>query len=142
MLKQGKIYWLYLVGLAAVVVVLGLVFAGGQSPQTRAQQFMTALADGNAKRLAELSFSRGRTQADLEKMWAESVEEAKYYRFKFKILSAQEPTPETAQVRMQVWRGLGAAYEDNFQLDMQKVDGEWKVRLEGLSRDMYPFLPR
>ncbi len=142
MLKHGKAAWVYLLGLFVLIGGFVLVLSSGQTPQTRAQQFMTALADGDSERLAELSFSRGRTQEELEELWENSTEEAKHYRFKFKILAAQEPNPNMAQVRMHVWRGRDASVEDNFQLDMQKVEGEWKVRLEGISREMYPFLPR
>lgn len=122
--------------------MVGVLFAGGDNPQTRANLFMAALARGDAKALAESTAVKGKTEKELEEYWKKSVESSKFYRFKYKLLGVQA-TGESAIVRMYVWRDVsGAGYEESFQLDMIQVDGKWKVRGNGISREMYPFLPR
>ncbi|QYK52955.1 MAG: DUF4878 domain-containing protein [Fimbriimonadaceae bacterium] len=143
MLRQGKVHWMVIAGILAAVVIGVLVFGGSEDPTMKAQKFMTALADGDAKKLAEYSTSGTYDHDQLEKLWAKSVSDAEYYRFRFKIMGAQLSNSNQAQVRMLVKRSDDpGAVEDNFQLDLKKVDGAWKVRLEGLSRELYPFLPR
>jgi len=143
MLRQGKVHWMVIAGIFAALVVGVLMFGGSEDPTMKAQKFMTALGDGDSKKLAEYSTSGTYDAKQLEELWAESVKNAEYYRFRFKIMGAQVSNANQAQVRMQVIRSDNpGAVEDNFQLDLKKVDGKWKVRLEGLSRELYPFLPR
>jgi hypothetical protein len=138
----GKIHWMTITAIVGAVLMVGILMSGGDDPAGRAATFMSALARGDAKTLAESTYVEGKSQEEILKEWEKSVEDAKYYRFKFKIKGAQ-PTGETAQVRMGVWRNFSAgAYDENFQLELVKRDGKWKVRGNGISREMYPFLPR
>jgi len=143
MLKQGKAHWLVIAGILAVLMLVVLLFTTAEDPTSKAQKFMTALGDGDAKKLAEYTTSGNHDQKTLETLWAKSVKDAEFYRFRFKILGTQMANSNQAQVRMHVRQSADPTeVEENFQLDLQKVDGKWKVRLEGISRDMYPFLPR
>lgn len=141
--SSGKVHWLT-IAVPVGLVVLGAVFiAGGDDPQIRANIFMAALARGDAKTLAESCMMEGVSQEDILKAWQQSVKDAEYYRFTYKITGVQQ-SGDTAQARMLVNRSplSGGGYDENFQLDLKKVNGKWKVRLNGLSREMYPFMPR
>jgi hypothetical protein len=131
-----------LVGLLAIIV---LAFASGESAQSVGSQFMAALARGDAKALAQLSHVPGMSKEELEKEWEFTTSvAAKHYTFRYKILGQVEASRNDASVRMQVWRNYaaGGSYEENFPLPMERVDGKWKVLVRGMSRKMYPGLPR
>lgn len=139
---SGKVHWMTISAIVGVVVVGGVLMSGGDDPTGRAATFMAALARGDAQTLAENTYVEGKSQEEILKEWEETVAASKLYRFKFEVRGAQ-PTGNNAQVRMGVWTNYGpGSYDENFQLDMVKVDGKWKVRGNGISRDMYPFLPR
>lgn len=104
---------------------------------------MSALVRGDAKTLAQTTTSTSMDDAELLKAWEKTVKDAEHYRFTYRILAASQSSPDSAAVMMQVLRNLDVtSYEENFQLDLKKVDGKWKVRMEGLNREMYPFMPR
>lgn len=128
---------------AAAVAVVALFLTSGSSPQTTGQVFMSALVRGDAKTLAQTTTSTSMDDAELLKAWEKTVKDAEHYRFTYRILAASQSSPDSAAVMMQVLRNLDVtSYEENFQLDLKKVDGKWKVRMEGLNREMYPFMPR
>ncbi len=143
MKRSGKVHWMVLAAMAAAVAVIALFLTGGSSPQTTGQVFMSALVRGDAKVLAENSTSSSMSQEELLKAWEKTVKDAEHYRFTYRILAASQTSNDSAAVIMHVLRNLDiTSYEENFQLDLKKVDGKWKVRIEGLSREMYPFMPR
>lgn len=144
MLRSGKVHWLTVAGTLAVVAVLGVfISTSGDSPQSRASIFMAALATGDAKTLTESSKSEKISDADLLKKWEESLAYGKHYVFKYKITGMSSPSPDTATVKMMVERNyLSGGYQENFELNLKKYDGRWKVRMDGISRALYPFLPR
>lgn len=126
------------------LVVLGVIlFSTGESPQFRAAMFMSALARGDAKTLADLSYVEGADKADVEAAWQESVERAKYYQFVWQATSMVQQSPEQAAVRLNVVRNPGpSSYEEKYDVSLQKIDGEWLVVPSSLSRELYPYLPR
>lgn len=133
------------VGCAAAVLVVVLLFFQGDSPTAAVSRFMTALAKGDYKTLAQVSLMEGKSQQEIEEAWKYTVENpGKHYRFRFKILGDIEASQEVGSVRMQVWRNYdpGFSYEENFNMPVQRVDGRWKVDVAGISRKMYPGLPR
>jgi hypothetical protein len=141
----GKVHWMILVGGVGMFFILGLLLFSGESPTGVAVRFMGALADGDYKELAELSHIEGRDQKDLEEDWKFATEVAgKYYSFRYRFVNQVDSDKNTASVRTQVWRNYngGSSYEENFPLPITKVDGKWKVLVRGLSRKMYPGLPR
>ena len=54
------------------------------------------------------------------------------------------PDPNNASVRVGMTRNATdpSGFEENYQIDLVKRDGKWKVRVSGLTRTFYPFLPR
>lgn len=138
----GRIHWLTIAALVGVLAMAAVLLSGGDDAQVRAATFMSALARGDAQKLAESTYVQGKSEAEILEAWKKTVEDAKYYRFKYRILGIQ-PTGDSAVVRMHVWRSYRpGSYEENFQLDLVRQDGKWKVRGNGISREMYPFLPR
>jgi hypothetical protein len=104
---------------------------------------MAALARGDAKEVAALSFLEGVEQAEAEKKWAYTLDVARHYQFRYTILSELNPSPGRSTLKMQVWRNYGpASYEEPFDLPMRQVEGQWKVEVRAINREMFPGLPR
>ncbi len=143
MKQSGKTHWMIPAGLGGMVVVVGLVMIGGDTPQVTAGTFMSALAKGDSKTLAELSSVKGMDVAELEKAWKTSTERSKYYSFAWKTESVLPQSKNQVGVRMKVLRlDSMSPYEENFQVNLVKIDGKWKVLPNTLSREVYPYLPR
>lgn len=143
MLKTaGKIHWITIGGLLGLVLLAVVFMGSGDDPQNRATIFMSALSRGDYKTLADSTYVEGKSKEEIEASWKKSVENARYYRFTYAIKGMQ-PTGQSAQVRMVVWRNYRPGqYEENFGLEVIKKGKRWYVRGNGISRDMYPFLPR
>lgn len=133
-------------GAAVCAALIGGVFLfSGSSPSEAAVKFMSALAKGDVQALTGLTALGTDTPAQVEAKWKFATEAAKHYRFGWSITSATtNRAGDRGAVRMQVERNLGGSgsYGENFQLPMVKKDGTWKVEVSGISREMYPFLPR
>lgn len=145
MRRTGRAHWtvVALVGLAALAAVLLLVRT--DSPQAAADRFLTALAKGDAKTLAEMSFfDPARDAARVEADWRKTLDRGEYFRFVWRQKATNLLPGDRATVAIQFVRDAGTryAYEENFSLDLLRRDGRWKVDVLGLSREMYPALPR
>jgi len=142
----GRINALYLAAIAGVIVVAVLLFMGRESLNSVGGRFMSALAKGDVDALTKMSYMGDKTPAEIHKKWEFAVNDAaKYYRFGWRISATSEPEPNVSgTVRLQVERNLGSggSYEENFQLPMVMKNGGWKVDVGGISREMYPALPR
>lgn len=126
-------------------MVLGVIlFFSKEGPGEVGARFMDALARGNVDKLTAESFAPGKSQAKLRKDWEYATKVGKHYLFFWTITSAIEQTADSAVVRLQVQRNLGpGSYDENYQLPLAKdKDGRWKVDATGISREMYPALPR
>lgn len=129
-------------GIGAVIVIV-LFMISGQTAQGQTAKFFEALAQSDAKGLAATSFVEGRTQEEIEKEWEEVLERSKYYRFAWFVKSSVQHSPDKATVRLGVTTNYyPGAYDENYQVDVVKINGEWRVHLPTISREMYPFLPR
>ncbi|MEZ5163272.1 MAG: hypothetical protein R2688_05885 [Fimbriimonadaceae bacterium] len=125
------------------IIVLALFAFSGQTAQGQTAKFFDALARGDAKELAATSYVEGRSQEEIEQEWAKAVERAKYFRFSWFVRSSVNHGPDQATVRLGYTPNYyPGSYDENYQVDVMKVDGQWKVHLPSLSREMYPFLPR
>lgn len=121
-----------------------LVFFARDSAGATAGNFMTALAKGDVPELVRLSHMPEVSNEDLKKKWEFTVDAGKYYRFTWKITAVEQLTETTGTAKMQVMRNAtsGSSYEENFQLPLVKIDGEWKVDVSSMNRGLYPALPR
>jgi hypothetical protein len=119
-----------------------LFLSAGSSPRTAALEFMSALAEGNAEKLADLSLVQDRPKADLRKQWDDAVRYGKHYRFAWEV-GAIRTDGDTATVRIDVYKtATEDAYADKYELILKKVNGSWKVDPTQIARDMFPYLPR
>lgn len=108
---------------------------------------MTALAKGDVDTLTKMTYLGANTSEDqIRKEWNFACNTAgKHYVFMWRITSSMEQDPgKVGSVQMQVTRNANTpgSYEEGFQLPMLKVNGQWKVDVRGISRQMYPALPR
>ncbi len=106
---------------------------------------MTALSKGDVDTLTKMSLLGDKTEPEMHKEWEFAVNTAgKHYRFFWRITSELVSDENSGSVRMQISRNIDSpsTYEEAFQLPMQKVNGEWKVDVRGISREMFPALPR
>jgi hypothetical protein len=132
---------------AVAVVVVGLLFlvlASSGTSTAVADDFLVALAKGDAKTLADLGYMEGTTPDQAQKMWEKTLARAKYYRFAWRVKNTVQASPTNASVQMDVVRNVDTpgSFPDAYELPMVKIDGKWKVDVRGISRQMYPALPR
>lgn len=143
MKRSGKTHIVVILGILGIIVTIALVFFSGESPQTKASKFMTALATANADELAQYSYDETRTEEELKVAWEQSLKDSKYYRFAWKPDAAVLTNDTLATVKLIVVRNPGAqSYDENFEIELRKFDGEWKVVVPSISRELYPWLPR
>jgi len=144
MRRAGRVSPLFLVVLVGVAAMIGILMFGQEGPSAAATRFLDALARGDVDTLTKSSFVSGKSDDELRKDWQFTTQVAgKYYRFRWQITSARVVDDNTADVRIQVDRNYGpGSYEENYGLPLAKVNGAWKVDAGGISREMYPGLPR
>lgn len=144
MKRAGRVSFLMLVGIVAVVGVIVLLFFGRANPTAAASQFMEALAKGDVPTLTRLSHMEGRTPEQVREAWEFTTSvPGKHYRFVWNFTGQFQPNDTTATVSMRVWRNFGpAAFDEKFELPLVKKDGQWKVDVREINREMYPGLPR
>lgn len=123
-----------------VLCILFFIFSPRETPTTVGTQFMDALARGDAKKLTELSYLSDGSKDELQKQWEYSVTYGKYYYFKWEIKGEIVESDTMAKVRMAV--DVGKGYDEEYELPLDKQDGHWRVDVYGLSRSLYPGLPR
>lgn len=141
MKQSGSVNWMVIVGLIGVVVITGLMFVGGDSATPAGSRFMIALGTGDVDTLAEVSYIPDKSKEEIRKDWESTTKLTKYVLFKYKFLGEDRVADDQATIRMDVMKP-STGYDEKFSLPMRKIDGEWKVEVRGLSRQLYPFLPR
>lgn len=135
-------------GIAGTVIAVAALVASflfSDSPGQTASRFMVALATHDNAELARLSFIEGVTEEELKKRWEYSTEVAgKHYRFRYDIKSVTKSGDTTASAELLMVRNADetSAYEENYGLPLEKVDGQWKVDLIGIDRRIFPRMPR
>lgn len=137
--------------MVAVVALAILLLFGQENPATAGAKFLDALARGDADALTKSSFANGKSPEELRKDWEFTTKVSKHYLFHWNITSSRVVNDDTADVKVQVMRNFGpGSYEENYGLPLRKVDangkidpkGTWKVDASGISREMFPGLPR
>ncbi|MFN3728843.1 MAG: hypothetical protein ACK4XJ_03925 [Fimbriimonadaceae bacterium] len=143
MVRAGRANWLIIAGLACLVVIVGFLFIQPPSPSAAGHKFLKALADGDAKTLAQMSYSAdGESLDDLEKKWNTTVTEyGPHYRWAARILREAKSSDDQATVVIEIERNA-PSYEEKMELPMVRTPEGWKVDYRGLNRGLYPGLPR
>ncbi len=145
MKRSGRASLVAVAGAVGIIIILGFIVSSGDSPGTVGARFMAALVNKDSQTLTDLSDLQGRSADEVKKEWDRTLHDAEHYRFKYRIVSAEEPGPDQAVVRVAVERNYnpnGTSYEENFQLPLKKESGKWKVQTFATNRQMYPFWPR
>ena len=143
MRRAGRVSPLFLGVIVALVGLGVLLFMGQKSPAEAGSKFMDALARGDVDALTKTSYAPGKTEQELRDDWKLTTEVGKHYLFRWKVTSSSVTNDQQAVVRLSVERNFGpGSYEENYGLPLAMKDGEWKVDASGISRELYPALPR
>ena len=144
MKQSGRMLLPLIVLIAFVVASVAFFVVSSSSPESVAKDFMSALSEGNAKKLAQLSYLEGASQEQTEKIWRQTLDRGEYYRFAWRVKNSSEPTPDTATVNFDMFRSADnpGTYAENYALELVKVQGQWKVDVRQIPRGLYPALPR
>jgi hypothetical protein len=144
MKRSGRVHILVVLAVVAVVVFGFLIFFSGSGPTQTASDFLIALAKGDVDKLTELSYP-DEPQDKMHAEWANSVEQAKYYRFIYRLVNTESASDDQASVNIKLEPNIGQPedhqYMQDFGIPLKKYNGQWKVLSKQLPRDMYPFLP-
>ena len=143
MKRSGRVSLVLILAIAAVVAALALFLLAGESPRGVAGQFLTALAKGDAKTLAELSYMEGQTPEQIESKWKDTYAYSKYWIFAYMIKDVRDLDKDNSTVTLGWVKNATkeSSYEEKFELPMVRKDGKWKVDVRAMSREMYPYLP-
>jgi hypothetical protein len=145
MMQSGRASLLSILAILAILMVVGLLAFTKESPNSVAGRFMAALQKGDVNTLTDMSYLGSDSKEDMRKQWDFAVNKAgRYYMMMFRVVGHNQPSPNTANVRMMVVRNADkpGAYEEAFALPLIKVGDDWKVDVKAISREMYPALPR
>ena len=144
MRRAGSVSPLFLGVVAAVVALFVLVFYSKEGPGEAASRFMDGLARGDVNALVDSSYAPGKPPEELREDWKFTTNVGKHYLFRWRITATNVVDDDDATVKLSVEKniGSGSSYEENFGLPMHKVGGKWMVDASGISREMYPGLPR
>ncbi len=144
MRRAGRVSPLLLGVVVAIVALVVILFLGQKGPAETGSRFMDALARGDVDGLVATSYAPGKSQDELRKDWEFATKSvAKHYMFYWKVTSSSQTNDTDAVVRLAVQKNYGpGSYDENYGLPLHKVEGDWRVDATGISREMYPALPR
>jgi hypothetical protein len=146
MKRRAKASLVLILSVLAILGVVGiLVTSRGENEEQVASKFMSAVAKLDAKTANETSFIENVEPAESLKLWEKTFEYNRNYRFVWQLKGASNPTPGEALVKIGMRKDAASmsTYDENFDLRLAKDDKRgWIVDVNGLSRKMYPNLPR
>lgn len=147
--QTGKINLLTLGAIVMVAMIGGSFFLAKEDPSNVGSQFMDALARHDVDRLTALSYVGKDDPAAVEaekkrfhEAWDFCVNTAgQHFLFTWKISNSTIATDNHASVTVMVTKAGPAAYEEKYELPMEKENGKWVVDVGSISREMFPGLP-
>lgn len=145
MKRTGRPSILAIIGLICLIIIVPILFMSGRTAESTAQDFMIALADGNPDKLAQLSVIGNFDEAKRKQLWEQTLNRSEHYRFAWRISNSTQISPDKYAVELQLRRNLQLKMgqsENKFTLPVRKVEGQWKVDVHAMDRDIYPGLPR
>lgn len=130
-------------GLAVLVAMIVLIVTTKRGPSTSAAEFLQALAAADAETLAKTSIIDDDDYETRLQKWQGTLERTEYYLWSYQILNTVQSSETSAAVRFEMVRNPTSPRPaiEKFELPMEKRDGEWKVVVPSISREMYPSLP-
>lgn len=143
----GRINPLLFVVIIALILAFTVIYSltGGDSPETVARRFMTALAEGNVQKLTELSYMGDESKEQVEKQWDYACHVAgPHYIFTYTVKGTVESEPETAAVKLSIIRDANkpGVTDDYYEIPLTKQNGKWLVDVRSLNYKLYPALPK
>lgn len=102
MKRRGSVNWMVIVGLIGIVVIIGLMFMGGESATPVASRFMSALGTGDVATLTETSYIPDKSKEEVRKDWETTTRLTKYVLFRYKFLGEDKIAEDQATIRMEV----------------------------------------
>lgn len=130
-----------------VIFVLAAVFAivaifltrGAAPPDVAANRFFYAMAARDVDDLMEFGYYPDADPDFIRRQWEYCLGIAsRHYFFTWEIKGVVSEEDDLAIVRVDFIR----QYEEPGDVSLVKVDGKWKVDVFGMSRDLFPALPR
>ena len=142
--RSGRISFVVLAGILSIAMVAALFLFNGQSPKTTAAEFMSALAKGDADKLADLSYIQGKSREQIKKEWQDTIKWSKAYLFRWDISTVTQRGDDSAAVRVEIWSNplSPQSYSEPKPLTLIKENGAWKVDVTQITRDAFPYLPQ
>jgi hypothetical protein len=145
MKRAGRINPFVVVGVICAIILIPLLFISKRGPENYASDFLEALGKGNVDQLAQLSVIGNNNLEQRKALWAQTVKDAKYYMFTWRITDVSDISDDRAAVKIQERRNLQLRMgeeEEPHNLTMVKTSDGWKVLVDGMDREIFPFLPR
>jgi len=145
MKRSGRFNPFIFVGVLCLLILIPLFVITKRNPENYASDFMVALSTGNADNLAKLSIIGNHNLEERRQLWQQTLDSSKYYTFTWRITDENNVSSDRAAVILMVRRNLQMKMgedETKYELPLQKTDDGWKVVVDQMDRDMYPFLPR
>ncbi len=145
MKRSGRFNPFIVVGVICALLLVPLFLIGRRGPENYAADFLNALGDGDANRLAEVTVIGNHNFEERKKLWEESLANSKYYTFSWRISDVTKLDDDHSAVTIQERRNLQIRMgedEDAHMITVIKTNDGWKVLIDGMDREIYPFLPR
>lgn len=142
--RSGKVHWMGVTTIVALVLVLGLIFKQGDTPSAGAARFMKALAAGDVDQLTENSFLDGLSEQELKQQWTTTVKDyLPHFLFLYTFTTEETNSDKLATVKMRYRPELDndSGYERNLGVQLELVNGRWKVDIGSIDREIVPALP-
>lgn len=144
--RAGRVSPLVILGVVGMIGMIGvLVFTrGGTTPAQRVHEFFAALDRGDINTILATSTFGDVPEEELRKKWQQTIDRAEYYIFAMQIKDTSFATPDEATVAVDMYQNAANpnVASKRFQIPVNKVNGEWKVDAQSLTRAVYPALPR
>jgi len=143
--RAGRVNFLAVLGILGILIIGVFFVIGGESASSVASRFFTALARGDAKALANVSYMPGLAPAEIEKKWEYTTQVvAPHYPFRWEVVNESRADETNAAVTIKMWKNFGdsGSYDERFGVPMVRQDGKWLVDVRGIPRKMFPGLPR
>jgi hypothetical protein len=130
-------------GICSIAFVVMLFVFTGQSPRGAAAEFMSALAQGDIKKLTDLSVVHNDGKDEISRKWTLAMNYGRNYIFTWNITAVTQEG-DAATVRLErIENPLSpSAAPEKFELLLVKANGGWKVDVPQINRSMFPYLPQ
>jgi hypothetical protein len=145
MKQAGGVRLWVIVACVLLLGIIGLAVSAGPSATSTAEDFMRALQAGDVDRLTELSYVPAGHEAEIRKQWDFCVHKATpYYNFLWNVTFAKQISDDEYVVSLKVIKNATSpsAYDEPFEMPLERVGRGWKVDVYRLSSKFYPGLPR